>query len=196
MEPTIVVAVIAAVAAIIAASIGLIKRKTDATSGISAPNVSHTGNVTAGRDAWVAGRDINLADDRKTRSERKTDEGRKAVQEWGKNVNPSGWGQQAWHDLGFALQSAHEALEIDPNYQRAWTLLADIYHRIGRADLAKKCLEKSYSLATPGPNHPGRFYKQVKSNIESGYPFNRSGGLVRESPPLWFEEKYQRYWTL
>lgn len=108
----------------------------------------------------------------------------------------SSWPRQAWHDLGSALQLAHEAIENDPGYQRAWTLLADIYHRIGDQEFAEKSLKKSYSLATPGPHFPGRFYKSVKGNIVSGYPFNAAGNLRREAVPAWFTEKYQRYFVL
>lgn len=136
------------------------------------------------------------ADDRLARAERKIDEGRQKVQQWGERISQSGWDEQAWHLLGFALQLTHEAVEIDPDYQRAWTLMADVYHRIGKEELAKKCLGKSYALATPGPNHPGRFYRDVERNIRSGYPFNSAGRLTRQLPPSWFEAKYQRYWTL
>jgi tetratricopeptide (TPR) repeat protein len=153
--------------------------------------------VRAGPGGIAAGRDIYMSpDERRARAERKTDEGRKKVQEWGERINQFGWGEQAWHLLGFALQFTHEAVEVDPDYQRAWTLMADVYHRIGKEELARKCLKKSYSLAGPGPNFPGRFYKQVDKNIKSGYPFNSAGRLQRQSPPTWFEAKYQRYWTI
>jgi len=154
-------------------------------------------NVIVGRDAIIAGRDLlYLFDDRQGRAERKTDEGRRKVQEWGERMSLSGWDDQAWHLLGFALQFVHEAVEIDSYYQRAWTLMADIYHRIGKEELAKECLKKSYSLAKLGPNFPGRFFKDVERNIESGYPFNNVGRLKRQSPPTWFINKYQRYWKL
>jgi len=154
-------------------------------------------NVSASRDAVVIGGDVYLsADEKRARAERKTDEGRQKVQEWGQRISQWGWDEQAWHLLGFALQFTHEAIEVDPDYQRAWTLMADIYHRIGKNELATKCLNKSYHLATPGPNFPGRFYKDVEKNIRSGYPFNSLGRLKRQQPPVWFENKYQKYWTL
>jgi len=126
-------------------------------------------------------------------SEKKVEEAREKVRQWGTGISRGQWD---WHALGHTLQCAHEAIESDPQYQRPWTILADIYHRIGKKDLAKECLRKSYSLATPGPRFPGGFYKEVQGNISSGYPFNRAGGVRRESPPSWFEEKYQRYWTI
>ncbi len=126
-------------------------------------------------------------------ADRKIDEARKKVQEWGERMVGGQWD---WHLLGQALQLAHEALENDGNYQRAWTLLADIYHRIGKTELALVCLKRSKALASPGPNFPGRFYKEVEYNITSGYPYNSAGGLQRQSPPQWFEEKYQRYWNV
>jgi len=125
-----------------------------------------------------------------------TDEGRHKVQEWGQRISQLGWDEQAWHLLGFALQFTHEAVEVDPDYQRAWTLMADIYHRIGKAELAKKCLKKSHSLAKPRPNFPDRFYGDIEKNIRSGYPFNDAGGLKCQPLPSWFEEKYKKYWTL
>lgn len=121
--------------------------------GFADTHIVQIGNVSAGRDAVVVGGDISFsADDRRARAERKIDEAQTRVQEWGQRISTFGWDRQAWDFLGFALQRTHEAIEIDPNYQRAWTLLADIYHRIGKIELAKQCLGKSYSLAEPGPN--------------------------------------------
>lgn len=130
-------------------------------------------------------------------AEKKVDASRAKVQQWGELVtiqNP--WPLQAWHYLGHGLQLVHEALEADRCHQRAWTLLADIYHRIGKRDLATASLLKSRNLATPGPNHPGRFYKDVERNLITGYPFDNTGGLLREKMPDWFERKYERYWKL
>ena len=126
-------------------------------------------------------------------ADRKVDEARKKVQQWGERMVEGQWD---WHLLGAALQLAHEAIENDRNYQRAWTLLADLYHRVGKRELALECLKKSKSLATPGPNSPGRFYNEVEYNITYDYPYNAAGGLKFQSPPPWFEEKYQRYWSL
>ena len=123
----------------------------------------------------------------------KVDASRAKVQEWGATMNA---GTFDWHPLGHALQLAHEAIEAERQYQRPWTLLADIYHRIGKPDLAKRCLARSYELATPGPNHPGRFYASVAENIRTGYPYNASGGVVLQEMPDWFKSKYQRYWVI
>jgi hypothetical protein len=121
----------------------------------------------------------------------KVDRGRQSVQQWGATLaHEQRWD---WHSLGHALVFAHEALELDRDYQRPWTLLADVYHRLGRTPLAKMCLARSRTLATPGPNWPGRFWKGVDSNLRTGYPFNAAGGLHRQQPPDWFIEKYERY---
>lgn len=114
------------------------------------------------------------------------------VRAWGANLK-QGWD---WHPLGHALQAAHDATDCDPCYQRPWTQLAYIYHLIGRRELAEKCLKKSYSLATPGSNFPGDYYREVDGYIKSHYPFNAVGGLQREPCPPWFQSKYQRFWNL
>jgi hypothetical protein len=127
-------------------------------------------------------------------ADRKVDKARLKVQQWRERiVRDELWD---WHLLGEALQLAHEAIENDPNYQRAWAFLADVYHRIGKTELAEQCLSKSKSLAPPSPSFPGRLHRDVEENIRSGYPFNASGGLNRESPPEWFIDKYQKYWSL
>jgi tetratricopeptide (TPR) repeat protein len=127
-------------------------------------------------------------------AEQKTDRARSKIRKWGERIARRG--EWDWHLLGHALQYACEAVGHDPNYQRAWTLLADIYHRIGEVDKARKCLARSYKLATPGPNFPGRFYKEVERNLSTGYPFNVRGGLTRASPPDWFKDKYQEWYCL
>ncbi|ETX00160.1 tetratricopeptide repeat protein [Candidatus Entotheonella palauensis] len=168
-------------------------------------SVSQLGNVTgnvvsgvqAGRDAFVSGGDMYLnRDDGTLSAERKVDEAREKVRQWGQHISNRGWDDQAWHDLGAALQFAHEAIESDHTYQRAWTILADIYHRIGKKDIALTCLQRSKELATPGPNFPGRFWKSVHHNITTGYPFNATGSLSRDQAPNWFEERFKRYWTI
>ncbi|MCP4541538.1 MAG: CHAT domain-containing protein [Chloroflexi bacterium] len=130
--------------------------------------------------------------DKQILADKKIDNVRTKVREWGEKL--ARYGQWDWHPLGHALQYVCEAIEAAPNYQRSWTLLADICHRIGKLELARKCLTKSYNLASSGPNFPGGFYKKVKGYIQSGYPFNDTGGLQRQSPPEWFEEKYQPYY--
>lgn len=120
-------------------------------------------------------------------ADKKTDDARAKVREWGERVTRAEWDEQAWHLLGHALQFAHEAIENDSDYQRPWTLLADIYCRVGNEKLARECLKRSYKLATCGPHHPGRFYREVEKRIESG---------CTQATPRWFEEKYSRYWVL
>lgn len=128
-----------------------------------------------------------------TESDTRVEYARAKVQDWGRAAARGTWD---WHSLGQALQLTHEAIELSPAYQRPWTLLADIYHRIGRKELAETCLQRSFRLATPGPNHPGRFYREVRDHLRSGYPFNAGGGLKRQQAPDWFVRKYQRYWSI
>ena len=134
-----------------------------------------------------------LTNTNKVAADEKIEAAREKVREWGARISQGEWD---WHLLGHALEFAHQAMEENREYQRPWTILADIYHRIGKLELANKCLEKSYATATPGPRFPGGFYKEVKGNINSGYPFNSAGGLKRVLPPDWFEQKYQKYWKL
>ncbi len=131
-------------------------------------------------------------------ADRRVDDAREKVRAWGARIaaRRGEWDDECWHLLGHALKCASEAIESAPRYQRPWTILADIYHRIGKSDLAKQSLERSFQLATPGPNHPGRFYREVERNIKSGYPYNGSGVLSRQAPPSWFEDKYSQYWSL
>ena len=164
----------------------------------SAPSIRIQSTISAGRDAVVAGGNIHIgSNDDLNRAERKVDAAREKVREWGRAVRAGKpWDMQAWHYLGDALQLANEALEIDGKYQRAWTILADVHHRIGNGELAKECLRRSKSLATQGPNYPGRFWKEVSGHISTGYPFDRNGGVRRESAPNWFEDKFSRYRNL
>ena len=62
------------------------------------------------------------------------------------------WDRLGWGFFGdFLCNVFYEAVEIDPTYQRAWTLMADIYHRIGIDRTApEQCLIKSYGLAELG----------------------------------------------
>jgi hypothetical protein len=123
----------------------------------------------------------------------KVDAARGKVQAWGAAISRGAWD---WHPLGHSLQLVHEAMELAPTYQRPWTLLADIYHRIGMTVLAERCLQRSYELATPGPRHPGGFYREVQDHLRTGYPFDERGGLKRQDPPEEFRHKYQRYWSI
>jgi len=116
------------------------------------------------------------------------------IQQWEEHlVRENEWN---WHILGTALQIAYKTTEEAPNYQQAWTTLADIYHRIGKRELAEQCLKKSEALINSVSDTSVRAHKEVQINIDTGYPFNKEGGLQRQLPPLWFEEKYQSYWTL
>jgi predicted nucleotide-binding protein len=115
----------------------------------------------------------------------KVDAAQHEVHEWGAEIARGRWD---WHRLGRALELCREAIRENANYQRAWTLLGNIYHLIGRRDLAEEALRRSYDLAGPGPNRPGNFHKQVQGRVESGEPFDVL--LTRQDPPAWFLEKY------
>ena len=124
----------------------------------------------------------------RTLADKKTDDAREKVRQWGARVTSQQQrDEQSWHLLGHALQFSHEAIEKDPKYQRPWTLLADIYCRIGERKQALECLRRSYKLATPGPYSPGRFYLEVEKRVGRGCP---------QTTPRWFREKYARYWVL
>ena len=100
-----------------------------------------------------------------------------------------------WDLLGQAAQSANEAIDHYPKYDRAWTTLAYVYQRIGRIELAKRCLKRAYSLVPLTSGFPGRFYNKVENCIENDFPFNKDGSIKREPPPVWFIEKYKKFLT-
>lgn len=123
----------------------------------------------------------------------KVDAARVKIQAWGDAITRGIWD---WHLLGHSLQLTHEAVDLAPEYQRPWTLLADTYHRMDMPDLARRCLARSYDLAKPGPYHPGRFYSEVQDHLRTDYPFDSRGGLTRQTPPDFFVAKYRRYWSI
>jgi CHAT domain-containing protein len=144
----------------------------------------------------ITGRDIHLSRDiARARAKSCFDHGQRKVHDWSLEMLRSGWSEQAWQDLGDALELTLDAIEMDCNWQSPWTLMADVYHHIGEADLALECLEQSEELAPPGPGFPGGYHKDVKSKIDSGYPFDGASALRREPPPSWFAEKYHAYLT-
>lgn len=118
--------------------------------------------------------------------------GREEVREWGKKAARGEWG---WHNLGNALEDYLDAIRYDPQHQHPWTNIAYVYHLIGERDLAELCMERSYSLAGPGPNHPGRNYKNVRAAIDNnvsltGYTFHRP------EAPDWFRKKYADFLSI
>jgi tetratricopeptide (TPR) repeat protein len=144
----------------------------------------------------ITGRDIHLSRDiARARAETSFDRGKGKVHDWSQEMLRSGWSEQAWQLLGGALEFTRDAIEVDCNWQNPWTLMADVYHHIGETELALECLEQSEELAPPGPEFPGRYHKDVKSQIDSGYPFDGASALRRQLPPSWFAEKYRSYLT-
>ncbi len=120
------------------------------------------------------------------RSEYYKERAREQVREWGRNASQGRWD---WNSLGNALEDLLDAIRYDPENQHAWTNLGYLYYLLDKRELARKCLDRSFALARPGPNHPGRNYKNVKRAIDtdlslSGMP------ISRQTRPDWFEEKY------
>ena len=122
-------------------------------------------------------------------SDRYKDLGRAKVQLWGERLNREG--RWDWDLLGHAIDHYVDAIRRDPDSQHPWTNLAYVLYLVGEGDRAYKCLERSFNLAGPGPNHPGNNYKQVKRAIDSDTYL--SGGRVERPPvPSWFWEKHSR----
>jgi tetratricopeptide (TPR) repeat protein len=121
---------------------------------------------------------------------------RDKIRQWGQRITlQQQWDDHCWHLLGHGLEYTSEAIETNPNYPRPWILLADIYHLIGKSELARKCLDKSFYLGKSASDLPVHFYRYVENRIKTGYPFDKTGGVERASAPSWFEVKYKRYWT-
>ncbi|MBE0690023.1 MAG: TIR domain-containing protein [Anaerolineae bacterium] len=117
-------------------------------------------------------------------------EGRKQVRQFG--VGGGFNHPQAWWLLGHALEYYVDAIKHDPTNQHAWINIAYVYHVIGMKQRAAECIDKALELATPGPNHPGNHYREVKSAIDRHSYL--TGGRVNPPPmPDWFREKYKRY---
>ncbi|MBI1928892.1 toll/interleukin-1 receptor domain-containing protein [Candidatus Poribacteria bacterium] len=114
--------------------------------------------------------------------------GRAKVQEWGAKMSRGEWN---WDLLGQALKYYIDSIKYAPEYQNPWTDLAYVCHLIGEMQRARDCLQKSYELASPGPYHPGRHYKYVKSALDGNSTL--SGSRLNRSPmPDWFRQKSQR----
>jgi len=129
-------------------------------------------------------------------SERVSDEykerGRNEVREWGKKMISGKWD---WYNLGNALEDYLDAIKNNPYNQHAWTNIAYVYYLIGYTDIADTCLARSYKLAKPGPNFPGRNYKNVEKAIRNN-SYLSGGQINRPSIPNWFSEKYQDFLNL
>ncbi len=96
-----------------------------------------------------------------------------------------------WGYLMTALMGYLEAIKYNPYHQQAWTNIAYVFHLIGMADMAERCLQRSYELAKPDPNHPGDNYKKVERAIKSNSYL--SGGTVNRPAILpTFEKKFEK----
>ena len=114
--------------------------------------------------------------------------GREEVRKWGEEKKKQGrWN---WFNLKNALQDNLDAIKYYPYNQHAWTNIAYVCHLIGKVDMAKKCLQRSYELARP--NHLGQNYRNVEKAIKNNSYL--AGGTV-DRPPLepWFLDKYEYY---
>ena len=134
---------------------------------------------------------LNIKVDKFLISERVSDDykerGRNEVREWGKKMVSGHWD---WYNLGNALEDYLDAIKNNPYNQHAWTNIAYVYHLIGNTEIAEMCLSKSYKLAKPGPNHPGRNYKNVELAIKNK-SYLSGGNINIPVTPYWFKEKYK-----
>jgi len=80
--------------------------------------------------------------------------------------------------LGDAIQALKIGLDIDPNVQRAWIDLHDVYEKKGNKDLALKTLKQAYSI---GPENiefmfvdPGDSDKDVIKKIKARHEKNKN----------------------
>lgn len=115
--------------------------------------------------------------------------GRAKVQEWGEQLKNGEWN---WHKLGQAIEHYTDSIKFDPKHQHPWTNLSFVYHLIGERQLARECLDKSFELAEPGPNHPGGNYKRVNAAIEAD-TYLSGGKVARPEVPEWFKTKYEKF---
>jgi tetratricopeptide (TPR) repeat protein len=121
-----------------------------------------------------------------------TDRGREEVREFGKKAVRSQWD---WYNLGNALEDYLDAIKYDPEHQHPWTNIAYVYYLIGEFEMAEKCMERSYALAGPGPNHPGRNWKNVRRAMDRGVSLGE-GPIHRPTIPDWFQNKYRDFLDL
>ncbi len=126
----------------------------------------------------------------KDRSISYKEKGRSKIQAWGTQMSKRGvWN---WRLLGQALEYLIDSIKFDIEHQYAWTNLAYVYYLIGDFDKSKYCLKKSFDLASPGPNHPGRTYKKVKAAIDNN-TYLTGGKITRPEIPEWFSKDYDLY---
>jgi tetratricopeptide (TPR) repeat protein len=121
-----------------------------------------------------------------------TERGREEVREFGKRAVRSQWD---WHNLGNALEDYLDAIKYDPEHQHPWTNIAYAYYLIGEFEMAEKCMERSYALAGPGPNHPGRNWKNVRRALDRGVSLSETS-IHRPPMPDWFRSKYRDFLDL
>lgn len=124
------------------------------------------------------------------RSEDYNERGRQRVRAYGERMARNR--EWDWHALGQAIEYYVDAVRYDSQNQHPWINLAYVYHLIGMRRKALECLDRALELATPGPNYPGRHYKQVKAAVESN-SYISGGTVTRPTIPDWFRERYERF---
>jgi hypothetical protein len=155
-----------------------------AVTGETVTIVSGTGNMVTTIVRGVGQREFSRGE-----SDRYKDLGRAKVQLWGERLDRER--QWDWDLLGHAIDDYVDAIRRDPENQHPWTNLAYVLYLVGETERAHQCLERSFTLAGPGPNNPGNNYKQVKRAIDSG-AYLSGGKLQRPALPPRFWEKHGR----
>ncbi len=148
-----------------------------------------TVTIVSGNNVTTIVHGIDKAEFNRAESDRYKDLGRAKIQLWGERLNRER--RWEWDLLGHAIDHYVDAIRRDPDNQHAWTNLAYALHLVGETEKAYQCLERSFHLAKPGPNHPGNNYKQVKQAIDNK-AYVSGGTVKRPVLPSWFWEKHGR----
>ena len=151
-----------------------------------------TGSFVVGNENIVTTIVQGISEEKFNRAEsdRYKDLGRAKVQQWGERLNRENYWD--WNLLGHAIDYYADAIRRDPKNQHPWTNLAYVLHLVGEEKKAYQCLAESYKSATPGPNHPGNNYKQVKKAVDNDEYLTGGGKVDRPPVPDWFWGKHGR----
>ncbi len=139
--------------------------------------------IAPSKIVFVTNDDTEISEIRRIESDKHNEKGREKYRTW---ASKTGWD---WTLLAHAIGDYIKSINYHPRNQHPWINLAYVYYVIGEKASSLEYLQESLELATPGPNHPGNHYKQVKKAINS----NRSITGQRITPPSmpdWFREAY------